>query len=1022
MKNNKHVKMLFLGGNYLKLILILFMCVLSNHMSAQENSITGKVVDNAGLPLPGVNVHVKGTTKGTQTDFDGNFTLNVASKSTLVFSFIGMDEVSVETENKRNLKVVLKPASQALDEIVVVGYGTKKKSDVISSVASVKPNDMLKVATSDVGEMLRGKAAGVQVTLADGGPGSSSSIQIRGKKSINGSNEPIVIADGIVIGSINDINANDIASLEILKDAAAQSIYGARASNGVILITTKRGKTGKARIAYNGFSGVQTVNRNFDIYSGEEFAQLKREAYRTSNNGVYRPDNQVFSPLELESVQSGKYIDWEKDIMRTGVTNNHSISVSSGTDKSSIFTSLNYINTTGVIPNSDFEKVAMRINVDQRVTDWLKIGMNASLQFSESNSPNSGNVLNNAISNDARVGNIISNSITTSPLGRIYNDDGSYRQLPGGIQETPNPLIDIYETRLNELNRNDIANIFLDINITKGLTYKLNTSRRSWNYKGLAFNTSKSLSGIANSGQGSGSIAYKDNVEYQLSNIFNYNFKVAEKNHFAATAVYEVTSSKYNDFKNTASRIPSDILGIYGLESAFLNTPEIGGNERSLLSFAGKLEYDFDNKYYFTVSGRADGSSVFGKNNKWGYFPAVNAAWNVYKEDFITEYAPVISNLKFRASYGKVGNQPQNPYQSMATANQRDYIINGVKVSGYVPGNQLSNPDLRWETSTQLNLAVDFGLFKNRLSGTVEVYNTDTSDLLIYEALNANTGYTTKLSNLGKVNNKGLEVTLNGELIKKKDFSLNLGATFTKNKNSIKSIYGKDANGDGKEDDAVGNLWFIGKPIDVYYQYKAVGIYQVGENIPVVTGTTLLPGDIKLYDANPSNGANPNPDEDRVITSKMPDWFGTVSLSMKYKRFDFSADFYTVQGITKDNAYLYGYVQGGSLRGVKKGIKQNYWTPENPGGDWPRPRDGNDPPYMYTLGLQDASYIRLQNVSAGFTLPENTLQSLGLTNLRLYITGSNLVTITDFQSYSPEKNVGDYPEPVTCVIGLQVGF
>ena len=1008
MKNNKHVKMLFLGGNYLKLILTLFMCVLATNMSAQESLISGKVVDNAGLPLPGVNVHVKGTTKGTQTDFDGNFSISAPAKATVVFSFIGMDEVAVDTENKKNVKVTLKPSSQALDEIVVVGYGTKKKSDVISSVASVKPGDLTKVATSDVGEMLRGKAAGVQVTLADGGPGSSSSIQIRGKKSINGSNEPIVIADGIVIGSINDINANDIASLEILKDAAAQSIYGARASNGVILITTKRGKSGKARIAYNGFSGVQTINRNFDIYSGEEFAQLKREAYRTSNNGVYRPDNQVFSPLELASVQSGEYIDWERYILGTGVTNNHSLSVSSGTDKSSIFTSLNYINTSGVIPNTNFEKVAMRINVDQRINDWLKVGMNASLQFSEGNNPN--------------VGNILNNSINTSPLGSLYNDDGSYRHLPGGIQETPNPVIDIYETRTNELNRNDIMNVFLDINLLKGLTYKLNTSRRSWNYKGLSYNSSKSLSGIANSGQGSGNILYKDNVEYQLSNIFNYNFKVAEKNHFGATAVYEVTSSEYNEFKNTASRIPSDILGIYGLESAFLNTPEIAGSEKSLLSFAGKLEYDFENKYYFTVSGRADGSSVFGKNNKWGYFPAANVAWNVYKEEFIADHAPVISNLKLRASYGKVGNQPQNPYQSMATANQRDYIINGVKVSGYIPGSQLSNPDLKWETSTQLNLAVDFGLFKNRLSGTVEVYDTDTSDLLIYETLNANTGYTTKLSNLGKVNNKGLEVTLNSELIKKKDFKLNLGATFTKNKNSIVSIYGKDANGDGREDDAVGNLWFIGKPIDVYYQYKAVGIYQQGENIPVVTGTTLLPGDIKLYDADPSNGSNPNPDQDRILTSKMPDWFGTVSLSMEYKRFDFSADIYTVQGVTKDNPFLYGYVQGGSLRGVKNGLKQDYWTPENPGGNWPRPRDGNDPPYMYTMGLQDASYVRLQNVSVGFRLPENTLNSLGLSNLRLYLTGSNLITITDFQSYSPEKNVGDYPEPVTCVIGLQLGF
>ncbi|MGQ7947535.1 SusC/RagA family TonB-linked outer membrane protein [Flavobacterium sp. WC2509] len=1008
MKNNKHVNMLFLGGNFLRLSLILFMCFLFNSMNAQQKTISGKVFDNTKIPLPGVNVVIKGG-KSTQTDFDGSFTIEANPNTIILFRYIGMDDVSITVGNRTNLNVTLNPSSQSLDQVIVVGYGTKKKSDIISSVASVKTTDMLKVATSDVGEMLRGKAAGVQVTLADGGPGSSSSIQIRGKKSINGSNDPIVIADGVVIGNINDINANDIASLEILKDAAAQSIYGARASNGVILITTKRGKTGKVKVSYNGYSGIETVNRNFDIYNGEEFAQLKREAFRTANGGVYGPDTSVFTSQELESVQSGKYIDWDKYMLTTGVTNNHSISLSSGTDQTSVFTSLNYINTKGVIPNSDFNKVAMRINVDQKVRDWLKVGMNASLQYSESNRPNVGNVLNNAI--------------TTSPLGKIYNDDGTFRQYPGGVQETPNPLIDLYETNTNEVNRNDMMNVFLDINLLKGFTYKLNASRRSYNIKGMGYNSTKSLSGLANSGQGSGNIYFRDNVEYQLSNIFNYNFKVAEKHHFGTTAVYEITSSEYNEFKNTAAKIPNDDLGIYGLASAYSNTPTIAGNEKSLVSFAGRFEYDYANKYYFTASGRADGSSVFGENNKWGYFPAVSAAWNVYKEDFIIDHAPVISNLKLRASYGKVGNQPSGPYQSMAISDEMDYYVDSKKEIGYAPGVQLSNPDLKWETSTQLNLAVDFGFFQNRLSGTVEAYNTDTSDLLIMEKLDPSSGYEKKLSNIGKVNNKGLEVTLNSELIKKKDFSLNLGLSFTKNKNEIVSIYGKDTNGDGKEDDDVANSWFIGKPIDVYYQYKANGLYQEGENIPVDAGTPALqPGDIRLIDNDPNNGPKPDPNVDKFITSKLPDWYGTVSLSMKYKRFDFSADVYTVQGVVKNNLYLYDYVAGGSLRGVKNGLKVDYWTPENPGGNWPRPRVGNDPANISALGLQDASYIRLQNISAGFTFPQDVIQSIGMTNMRLYLTGSNLVTITDFQSYSPEKSVGDYPEPVTFVIGLQVGF
>ncbi|MBA4317210.1 MAG: TonB-dependent receptor [Flavobacterium sp.] len=1006
MKNKKNVNMLFLGGNYLRLSLILFLCILSSNVSAQQNLISGKVVDNAGLPLPGANVVIKGSTKGVQTDFDGKFSIDAAPNSTLVISFIGMDNTTVAVGNKKNLNVVLQSSSQALEEVVVIGYGTKKKSDVISSVASVKPKDMLKVATSDVGEMLRGKAAGVQVTTNSGGPGSSSTIRIRGNRSLSGNEDPIIIADGVVIGSINDVNANDIASLEILKDAAAQSIYGARASNGVILITTKKGKLGKTKIAYNGFSGIQTMNRNFDTYIGDEFAQLKREAARTSNGGVYQADDVVFSSLELPSVQTGEYIDWEKHMIKTGLTNNHSVTVSSATENTSIYTSLNYIDVKGMIPNSDFEKVSLRVNVDQKINDWLKVGLNTSIQFDESHDPNKDD------------NGILINSITTSPLGQIYNEDGSYRVNPGGIQETPNPLIDLYETEKFVQNRNDNINLYLDVNLAKGFTYKLNTNRRSWNYKRLAYNSGKSISGVANSGQGSGQIQFQDNVEYTLSNIFNYNFAVAEKNHFGIVAVQEMVSTSYSNFQNNAVRIPNDILGIYGLEAAFLNTPTIGGTEETLMSGVAKLEYDYDNKYYFTLSGRADGCSRFGIENKWGFFPAANAAWNVYKEDFMQETP--FNNLKLRASYGQVGNRPENPYLSQATADQRDYIINGVKVSGYVPGGRLSSPNLRWETSTQLNLAVDFGLFKNRLSGTVEVYDTKTTDMIVRAKIDETTGFSEQYQNIGEVNNQGIEVTLNSELVRNENFKLNLGASFSKNKNKIVSLYG-DKDGDGIQDSEVANRWFVGQPISVYWQWKAIGIYQEGETIPADAGTGLIPGDIKLYDANPENGAKPE-DADRILTSRYPEWYGNVSLSMEYKNFDFSADVYTVQGITKDNPYLYGFNEGGSLRGIKNGLKQNYWTPENTTGNWPRPRVGNDPPNIFTLGLQDASYIRLQNISIGYRLPEDLLKKMGASNFRLFLTGSNLITITDFQSYSPEKNASDYPEPVSYVFGLQVGF
>jgi len=996
-----------------KLKLILLMCIIFTSAQAQNNTVTGKVTDISGIPLPGVNISIQGTSGGTQTDFDGNFTIQASANQVLVFSYVGMKSISMPVGTQTNMTVSLQDDS-TLDTVVVVGYGTKKKSDIISSVVSIKAEDMTKVATSDIGEMLRGKAAGVQVTLASGAPGGSSTIRIRGQRSISGGNDPIVIADGVVIGSINDINANDIESLEVLKDAAAQAIYGARASNGVILITTKRGKEGKMSVSYNGFSGVQTINRGFDIYSGEEFAQLKREAFRTNNGGVYRPDDQIFSALELESVQSGKYIDWEDLILRTGTTQNHAINISAGTDKFSIFSSVNYIKTEGVIPNSDYNKVGLRLNIDQKLNSWLKVGLNTSFQFSDTNNPNT----NSPNADNTNNSGILITSITTAPLGNPYNEDGTLRYLPGGFAENKNPMIDLYETTNLIEQRNDILNLFMDVSPFKGFNYRFNASRRSWNSKRLSYNTTRSLAGIANSGQGSGAIQFQDNVEWQLENIFTYKFDIKEKHHFAITGVQSVTKSEANSFTNSADRIPNDILGIYGLGGAFLNTPSISGTRRGLVSGVGRLEYDYDNKYYFTVSGRADGSTVFGKNNKWAYLYAGNFGWNVHRENFLKDVEQ-LSNLKLRFSYGTVGNEGIRPGQSQSVADPSNYIIGDNPVTGYVPGNILPNPNLKWETSTTFNAAIDLGLFNNRITSTVEYYNTRTKNLLVLEGVDPSSGYTRKWSNLGEIENQGIEVTLNGDVIRTNDFKFNLGVSFTKNRNKIIHLYGKDADGDGREDNDIANRWFIGESIGVFYQYQPIGIFQEGEDIVNSAQPLALPGDIKIRDVNGDGVIN---DQDRVITSQAPDWFGTLSVNLEYKNFDLSADFYTVQGVTKDNPFLYGYSEGGSLRGIKNGIKQNYWTPENPGGDFPRPREGNDPDNIRTLGLQDASYVRLQNITVGYRLPETLLKKLGLSNFRLYVTGSNLFTITDFQSFSPERSPNEYPEPVTLVTGLQIGF
>ena len=993
------------SSNFMKKVsFILFMCMLFTGMYAQDIRLKGNVRDDRGEPLPGVTVVIKGTTNGTITDTDGNYILNASAvDKVLVFSFIGMKSKEVEINGQVQINVNLESDFIGIDEVVAVGYGVQKKSDVISSVISVKPETVTKVASTDVGEMLRGKAAGVYVSLSDGGPGGSSSILIRGQNSVSGDNAPIVIADGVPIGSINDLNPNDIASIEVLKDAAAQAIYGARASNGVLLITTKRAVKGKATVNYNAYYGLQTVKRNFDVYSGEEYAQLKREAYRT-DNGEYLNDADIFTDTELEVLESGNFVDWEDEVLRLAPVQNHNFSISTGTEKTKIYTSFNYLNQEGVVKGTDYQKMTIRINVDQKVNDWMTLGVNTSWQLSENNDPGTDGTLQR--------------TVTCSPLGKIYNEDGSYRINPTGVQESFNPLLDIEEVSNLKEDRNDIMNVFLDITPFKGFKYRLNASRRSWDRKTSTYSSSESLAGYYNGGYGEGSISNQDLTEWQIENILTYNTS-KDAHNLGLTFVQSVSEKKYDYLFNFYEDTANDLLGIYGIETASSTNTEIEGYERGIVSFVGRFQYDYAGKYYLTASARADASTVFGDNNKWGYFPAVAMGWNVYREPFI-EDIDLISNLKLRGSYGSVGNEAIGPYGSLSTAESADYFVDGGIVSGYSAGDYLPNPNLRWETSTTLNVALDFGFWRNRLSGTVEYYDTRTTDLLVEESLASSSGYSYMMTNLGEVQNTGVELNMNGVLVDNANWMVNAGFSFTTNKNKIISLYGKDEDGDGKEDDDTANSWFIGQPINVYYQYKAVGIFQEGEDIVHSHQPDAEPGDIKLWDRYDDDGELNS--DDKVITKKDPDWYGSFNLSVKYKNIDFSADVLTVQGATKNNTYLYDYSSGGSLRGVFNGVKQDYWLPENPTGNFPRPHESNDPDKMYTMGLQDASFTRLQNISLGYTLPQDLVKKIRLGNIRVYCTGHNLITWTDFESYSPEKSANEYPEMISVVGGVQVTF
>ncbi len=969
-------------------------------------TISGTVQDPDGMPLPGATVREKGTTNGTVTDIEGKFSLSVDEGSILTITYVGFVSQELIVDKRTEYNISLDPDIAALNEVVVVGYGTKRRDDLITSISSIKPTEALKIPSSDLGEMLRGKAAGVFVTVDDAGPGSSSKIQIRGSRSLSAGNDPLIIADGVPIGSINDINPNDIESIDILKDATSQAIYGARAANGVILITTKRGKDGAVSIDYNGYYGIQTVRRNFDVYSAQEFIQLKREAFRTENNGIYRSDNEIFTSTELSVMESGEYIDWEEELFRIAPISSHNLSLSSSNEKTSIYASINYLNQEGVVPGTDFQRGTIRLNADQKLNDWLTFGVNTSWQLSSNNTPGTENTL--------------LRSTTSSPLGIIYNDDGSLRLNPSGVQESFNPLLDIQTTSTLHEDRNDIMNVFIDITPFEGFKYRFNGSRRSWNRETTSFSSSESLVGIQRGGTGFGFIAFEEEVEWQLENIITYDFKLAEDHTFIFTGVQSVIQTKDNQFRNESSNFQNDLLGFNGLNSANVNTISVGGTNRNLVSFVGRLEYQYQDRYYATASIRRDGSTVFGPNNKWANFPAFAIGWNVSNESFFAGNA--INTLKIRASYGSVGNQAIMPFQSQSFVVQSDYIFGDTVRVGYVPDAVLPNPNLKWETSTSLNLGLDFGIWTSRLTGNIDVYDIRTTDMLVEQELEATTGYTSRFTNIGEVQNKGIELNISGVLIDRSDFQVSLGFTASKNINKIISLYGIDEDMDGIEDDDIENRWFIGRPIDVLYRFKSAGIFQEGENISENTHQPdARPGDIKIIDRDPTDGIL-NASTDRFIIPLTPDWYGSVNLNIDYKGLDFSASVYTVQGIVKDNPYLYDFSSGGSLRAIFSGIRQNYWTPENPTGNWPRPNAGIDPNNLFALGTQDASYIRLQNVTIGYSFPDRIISKFGITRLRLYGTGQNLFTWTDYQSYSPEKTPDQYPEAIMITGGIQLGF
>jgi TonB-dependent starch-binding outer membrane protein SusC len=987
-------------------ILTLLVLLCTAYGYSQRKTVTGTVSDNMG-PMPGVNVLVKGTTNGVVTNFDGEFTIDdVSNSDTLVFSYVGFLTQEVPVGTQEEIDIVLQEDTQALDEVVVVGYGTQKKSNVIGSVASVEVEEATNVPTTNVSEMLRGRAAGVQVNLGDARPGGTSNIVIRGNVSVApGGNSPLIIVDGLPFDNLNDVAPDDIANIEILKDASSTAIYGSRASNGVILVTTKRGKEGKATIDYHGYTTVQTLTKNFNQYTGQQFIDLRREANRNRFTGDYLSDENIFSPFELEAIENQNFVDWEDLVLQDAIIQSHSLSFSTGSEKTKVFSSVNYFSQEGIIPNSGFDRGTFKLNIEQKLSDKLMFRGIINYQNAKQ---------------DRETGGI--NFTTITPLAQPYTADGDLQKFYLGPSNTAvNPLWDqresVDETKINLTD----VNLSLIYDIAPNLSYTLKTFLRNRNTNQGVYRSSLHSAGD----EGIDGIGVLSNTLFKqvlVENILNYTPQISDDHNLDFTAVQAFDEQRTEYTQLDKSGFTNDALKFNGNATELLNNVR-NVSQRRLLSFLGRVRYGYLDRYLLEATARADGASVFAENNKWGFFPAVSLAWKMHMEPFM-ENVDAINEMKFRVSYGATGNQGINPLESLGVADNLPYVFGDETVAGATASSRLPNPNLKWETTTTLNAGVDFRLFNNFFQGTFEYYKANTTDLLLDRSIAGTTGFNVIRFNSGELQNQGIEASLTSNIIRKDDFSWSLGLVFSRNRNKVISLTGETDDQGNPIDitDTSGRRLSIGQSINNIWLPKYDGIYQVGDDIAGSGNPLAQPGDVRVID---QDGNGQIDDRDNVFTNTDPDWYGSITNTITYKNFDLFADIYIVKGATRLNPVL---ANGELWKGAINGIRTKYYTPEYPSTEYPRPKPDTHL-HLFPFAVRDASYLRLRTLTLGYNIPKDAFSKLGLQRAKVYLTGTNLFTFTDFRSYSPEQtplannqNGSAFPETRNITLGVKLGF
>lgn len=966
-----------------------------------KQKVSGVVRDAFGEPVAGASVVEKGTQNGITTDSDGKFTLTVNQGAILSISFIGY--VTLQVKATDDMQITLEEDNQMLEETVVVGYGTMKRSDVTGSVSSLSPEKITAASNTNALDAMQGKISGVNITHNAARPGGSFSVSVRGLSSINNSNEPLWVIDGIPSSSnANDLNPADIEKIDVLKDASATAIYGSRGANGVVIVTTKRGQAGHVNINYDGYVGARVASHLPDMMNGDEYVEWRTELFKTQGKSIDRSNAEFFTPAEWESIDKKDYTDWLDLTLRNGLQYSNTVSASGGNADGTFAISLGQLHEEGTVADQDYDRYNLHVSANHKILKNMEVG--GSLYFTYS-TQNEGSY------------ETLREAYRLPQVAHPYDEDGNLKYKVFRQDACTNPLLESSENGEHRENKRyrTFGNIYLQYKPINGLTLKTQFAPQM-----LFKRNGVSIGTAAKNSNGKTDTA---NAEYHTTTYWSYVWdnqityeKLFGKHKLTASAVQSMQMESWEYSDQTAQNFTYNSYW-YNLDATSLSNVTRSATDyqkSTLASGLARVQYGYNEKYLLTVSGRADGSSRLAKGNKWAFFPSAALAWRITEEEWMKRYDNV-SNLKLRLSYGVTGNDAVAIYGTQSGISAKNYDFGGTVASAYFKNN-LANEKLSWEKTNEINFGIDFGFFKNRINGSVDLYQRDAKDLIMKRQLPSTSGWSSIWDNIGWVRNRGVELSLNTVNVQAGGFSWETNFMFSTNKNEIKELYG------GKQDD-VANKWFIGEAIDVNYDYKFDGIWQNDEATEAAK-YGQKPGQVKVKDLN--NDGVINADDKTIIGQRSPKWMGSMTNTFVYSQpklgsFDLSVYMYTRQGVQLQDAFASAFM---TFEGNYKQLDVDYWTLERPSNLYPQP--GNKGKYFDQSRYVDVSFVKVGSISLGYTLPKRLLENMHISNWKFYFTTNNPFTFTDYKGFDPEwatqNTWGTATSYTTYLFGTKISF